>query len=266
MTDATRLAPPGDVAHLKRLIEAWAPSNPESFTEPSQARRSTQGRLRRLIGVTVIAGALDGLRSDDGLPRFGIKGGSAMEIRFGFSARASRDLDAAFRGDLADALELIEEALEGGWNGFTGVLGSPEEITRAKVTPAPLRVSIKLRYRAKPFITIPLELSTAEGQSMDAPEMLASAVAPKPVQLAGPERIALLPARYQVAQKLHACTEDTGEPPNDRVRDLADLMMLRALAVPPSDLAQVRSACIDISLGDAITAAQSFVAEIDSAR
>ena len=67
MTDATRLAPPGDIAHFNRLIEAWARSNPESFTELSQGRRSTPGRLRRLIGVRVIAAALDGFGSDERL-------------------------------------------------------------------------------------------------------------------------------------------------------------------------------------------------------
>ncbi len=220
MTDAGRIRPPGDVAHLNWLIEAWAQSNPEQVAEMSPARESTQGRLQRFIGVTVIAGALDDLHSDDGLARFGIKGGSAMEIRFGFSARASRDLGAAFRGDLADALRLIEQALDREWNGFTGALGSPEAITSAKVTPAPVRVSVKLRYRTKPFITIPLELSRAEGQSMDAPEMRSATVALEPVQLAGPEQIARLPMRYQVAQKLHACTEDIGQPPNDRVRGI----------------------------------------------
>ena len=247
-----------------------------------------------------VAGALDGLRDNNGTPRFGIKGGSAMELRFGFVARTSKDLDAAFRGELDEALNLIASALDGGWNNFTGVLGDVQEVTRANVEPKPIRVPIKVRYKNQPFVTIPLELAAAEGKSMDEPELLTTVFVLKAVQLVEPGPIALLPTRYQIAQKLHACTEDVGEPPNDRVRDLADLMMLRALAVQPEDLPDIRLACheifagrlqhlwppevrnwpgwdliwnglceqegIDIDLEDAVEAVRLLVSEIDESR
>ena len=72
---------PGDLSHLERLIDTWAKSDPEQGLEISPGRMTTQRRLRRLVGVTAIAGALDGLRDNNGTPRFGIKGGSAMELR-----------------------------------------------------------------------------------------------------------------------------------------------------------------------------------------
>ena len=50
----------------------------------------TAGRLRRLVGVLVIVGTLDGLRDADGNERIGFKGGSALELRFGLQARARR--------------------------------------------------------------------------------------------------------------------------------------------------------------------------------
>lgn len=58
-----------------------------------------------------------------------------------------------------------------------------------------------------------------------------------PPSLAGfglpdPDQLATLELRFQIAQKLHACT-DPHDPPaaiNDRPRDVVDLLLLRALA------------------------------------
>jgi len=53
-----------------------------------------------------------------------------------------------------------------------------------------------------------------------------------------------LSTRYQIAQKLHACTEVfTSEPENNRFRDLVDLLLLRAL---DSDLVAIRGGCVGI--------------------
>ena len=54
---------------------------------------------------------------------------------------------------------------------------------------------------------------------------------------------------YQVAQKVHACT-DPHDPPsnrNDRPRDVIDLLLLREEHYPPgTHLSALRTACIDI--------------------
>lgn len=245
MTETTpthkAVRPPGDVGHLSRLLQQWADKAPEET--------GTVGRLRRLVGVTVVARMLDGLQDDVGVERIGFKGGSALELQFGFRARASKDLDAAYRGELDEGLQLIRERLATGWNGFTAAVDDPEEVTRAGITPPPLRTKSKLRYRGRPFVTIPFEMAVAEGRSMSEPERLPSAVQLEPVQLEGPEMISFLPIRYQIAQKLHACTEDVGEPPNQRVRDLHDLLLIEELAVDAGDYPAVREACIEIFEG-----------------
>lgn len=210
---------------------------------------AAEGRLRRLVGVTVVSRMLDGLPDDRDVERIGFKGGSALELRFGFRARASKDLDAAYRGELAEGLDLIRDRLAQGWNGFTAVVDEPEDVIRAGITPPPLRTKLKLRYKGKPFVTIPFEMAAAEGHSMDAPERMPSAVRLEPVRLDGPEVISFLPIRYQIAQKLHACTEDVGEPPNQRVRDLHDILLIEELAVEPRDLPAVREACVEIFEG-----------------
>ena len=240
---------PGNLAHLNRLIDAWSENEPESDADVHPVRRTTQWRRRRLVGVVAFAGMLDGLRDAHGNPRIGFKGGSALELRFGFGARSSSDLDAVFRGELDEAMRLIEVALESGWNGFTGTLGPAEEITRAQLPINPRRVKVKLRYKTKPFVSIAFEIGIAEGKSMDEPELVVVAVSLAPVQIPPLEDVVLLPLRYQIAQKLHACTEDVGDPPNARVHDLADLSLLERFAVEPEDLPDIKEACVETFQG-----------------
>lgn len=167
-------------------------------------------------------------------------------MRFGLGSRSSKDLDAAFRGEIRECLELAADALEHGWNGFTGLVGPPVEITRAKVIPPPVRVEVKVRYRGKGFVTLPLEISAAEAGSLDEPEVVALAIDLTPTHLPPPTSVTLLPLRYQIAQKLHACAERFADDENARVRDLADLVMIRSLGVAEIDMAAIRRACIEI--------------------
>lgn len=51
--------------------------------------------------------------------------------------------------------------------------------------------------------------------------------------------------RYQIAQKIHACTEVLGHKDNERFTDLLDLLLLQEL-VTPSDWRSVRQACEEI--------------------
>lgn len=190
MSDAKPVRLPGDLSHLNRLIDAWARSE-----DAGEGKPVVGGRIRRLVGVLAIAGALDGLKDEAGGERIGYKGGSALELRFGFQARASKDLDAAYRGELQEALSLIRARLEAGWNNFTGVISDEEEVTRAGISPPPMRVKVKLRYRGKPFVTIPFELSAAEATSLDDLERRPSAVSLSPVQIEDPDPITFMPIR-----------------------------------------------------------------------
>jgi hypothetical protein len=233
---------PTNAQHLRVLITRWS-------KEPDA---ETYGRLQCLVGVTVGVAILDGLKDTDGNERIGYKGGWALELRFGFVARASMDLDAAFRGAIEEALDEISAALAVGWHGFTGRLGNPEEITRAGVEPPPVRVAIKLFYEGKAFVTVPFEISRAEGASLAVLDRLPSAVSLAPVQLPDLDTITFLPLRYQIAQKLHACTEaPTGERVNNRARDLHDLLLIEELGIEPEQLPAIRQACVEIFAGRA---------------
>jgi len=169
------------------------------------------------VGVTAIIQVLDGLKDDEGAERIAFKGGAALELRFGFRARASNDLDGAYRGEVAEAIGLIDEVLKRGWSGFTGRTTEGEPIIGTGLAVPPVRFRVKLLYKGKDFVTVPMELSPVEGRSLDQVEVLPAAVSLAPVQLPEAESIPFLPIRYQVAQKLHACTEDAGEDrPNQR--------------------------------------------------
>jgi hypothetical protein len=92
-----------------------------------------------------------------------------------------------------------------------------------------------------------MELSPVEGRSLDRVEVLPAAVSLAPVQLTEAESIPFLPIRYQVAQKLHACTENTGEErPNQRARDLADILLTEELALDEGQMPDLRDASVEI--------------------
>ncbi len=229
---------PGDRGHLARLLDAWARESEEPVTS---------GRLRRLVGVIAIIQSLDGLKDKKGRERIAFKGGAALELRFGFRARTSNDLDGAYRGDVSEAIGLIDEGLKRGWSGFTGTATEGEPIMGTGLAVPPMRFRVKLLYKGKEFVTVPMELSPVEGRSLDQVEVLLAAVSLAPVQLAKANSIPFLPIRYQVAQKIHACTEDVGEErPNQRARDLADLLLIEELALDDDQMPDLREACVEI--------------------
>ncbi|HET8757133.1 MAG TPA: nucleotidyl transferase AbiEii/AbiGii toxin family protein [Solirubrobacteraceae bacterium] len=222
--------PPGNLSHLQRLANAAAAD-----------ASMPVGRYQRWINTNVISAVLDRVRDEDGESLFTLKGGAAMELRLGITARASKDYDAAFR-DRADAmLDSLDRALAEDWSGFQLRRTEPQIIHETHA----LRLDIKLAYRGRPWGTVQLEVAPAEGlagQEID--RVLARPL--DPVQIEGPERIACVSVRYQIAQKIHACTEiyaDGRE--NDRFRDLIDLQLLRGL-VDNGALAGVREACVEV--------------------
>ena len=226
---------PGNLAHLERLINAWSRDDTEG--------QATAGRLRRLVAISVLATILDGL-DQGGAPRLAFKGGASMEIRFGVTARVSRDVDALVNVSLDDAFAEIGERLSAGWEGFTGKLTERTDITRAGITPAPQRCKIKLAYHDRPFATLAFELSRAEANSFELLEQIHNAVDMNRVQLGPAGDVVVLSVHYQIAQKLHACTEVPAEGSNQRVHDIYDILLL-AGTVENEGLVQTRAACED---------------------
>jgi Nucleotidyl transferase AbiEii toxin, Type IV TA system len=223
--------PAGNIQGLERWLTDWA-------AEQSM----TPGRLRRRVGMIAIAAMIDDLNKPE--PRFIFKGGAAFEFRFGDKARTSSDIDAIFRGNLDDAIVLLKEAIETGWSGFSGRLVDDGPFEVPGVPIPPLKATVKLTYKGKAFISVPIEVASPEGRSLDHIDV----VEINPLHelgLEGPSTVPVLAPPYQIAQKLHACTTvATDGRLNDRVHDLADLIMLDELT--EFSLAETHAACIEV--------------------
>ncbi len=112
-----------------------------------------------------------------------------------------------------------------------------------------VRCDIKLAYRGKSVITVKLEAAAFEGGMGDEIDHV-PAKSLDHVGLTGPETVPCVAVRWQIAQKLHACTETFEHGENDRFRDLIDLQLLAGL-VDDDEWADVKAACIEVFEGRA---------------
>jgi hypothetical protein len=183
-----------------------------------------------------LIGALERVQADDE-PRFLIKGGVSMELRLGIAARTTQDVDVVFRGPATELLDALDEAFERPYSGFQFRRKSePLEIRDT----GSRRLAIQVSFQHKGWQTLTAEIARPEA---DESELVLSAISLADFMLDSPERVTCLSLRYQIAQKLHAVTE---QPTDGRVNlrhwDLIDLILLRDLA--GDDLRHVRKACV----------------------
>ncbi len=223
--------PARDVRGLQRWISRWASASSE-----------TQARIQRRIALVAIAAMLDNARDPDGEPMFVVKGGSALELRYESRARATRDIDLEFTGMLDDIHVRVTECVEAGWSGFTGRVLDPQPLSIPWGSVAGQRLSIRLTYLDRPFANIPLEIVTRRSRQLEYINVMRL----DPVGLPSPDPVPCLSLPYQVAEKLHACTDPLdGERENDRVSDLMDLILIQDLS-SDLDLAATKRACIAV--------------------
>lgn len=120
----------------------------------------------------------------------------------------------------------MQESLEEGWEGFTGVV-APREPAHPRGVPAEYVMwpfDVKLSYRGRPWCTVRLEVGYDEiGDAEQADVELAPDVAGAfaRVGLPAPGPVPLMAGPYQIAQKLHRVSA----PGSDRARDLVDLQL-----------------------------------------
>ncbi|MGH3428532.1 MAG: nucleotidyl transferase AbiEii/AbiGii toxin family protein [Mycobacteriales bacterium] len=109
----------------------------------------------------------------------------------------------------------------------------------------PHRFTAKLNYHGKPFSSVPVEVSAVEAGNADHYDKVSSealALVGLPVSDAVP----CMTLPWQVAQKIHACTEPVEQPrTNDRAHDLVDLQLLEVLMVD-EPLTQTRTASVAV--------------------
>ena len=211
--------------------------------------------VQRWLSFTVIADALASC-APSGTPMFEFKGGAAIEMRMrrlsatdtappGTAAtitpRATKDLDATFRGEMKDLVAAVQGALSDPRHGFTFrvVVETPD-------APHMVRFRVRVSYLVKgvgglapqELNSVKLEGSRYEGTHY--PPDMVPAFSLKPFGIEGPDYLPCMALPKQIAQKLHAVTEVPADgKTNDRFRDLVDIVMLSALLPPSADLRTV---------------------------
>ncbi|MGP6175325.1 nucleotidyl transferase AbiEii/AbiGii toxin family protein [Corynebacterium sp. A21] len=161
------------------------------------------------------------------LPAGVVKGGSAMALRYGLNTRFTQDIDAARRKSLEDFEDDFEEALQEGWQGFTGRLKrlnapSPEGIPTPYVM-QPYKVS--LDFKGKSWKSVTFELGHNEIGDVDYPDSRMPEDISKlflDLGFQAPAPASVMAIDHQIAQKLHACSAAE----SDRAHDLVDLQLM----------------------------------------
>jgi hypothetical protein len=222
---------PGNVNHLHQLVSV-----------ESRAQGIPPVRLQRWLTAMVITAVLDRIRDERNEPIFLIRGGVAMELRLKLRARATKDYDAVFRAAADHVIELLDRAIAEPWNDFTITRTAPEPIKTTKA----VRLDLRLQYKGKSWGTTKLELAPVEGAAMGSEHDDLPPANVQALRVPPPAKAPALSLRYQVATKIHACTEtfDDGSD-NDRFRDIIDVLLLEDL-LRDLGLGRVREACVDI--------------------
>lgn len=219
---------PSNVHHLHRVVN-----------EAATVKRVIEPRLQRWISTMSLLGALERAHAGREDPSRGLllKGGVAIELRLGIKARATKDVDFVSHGPLDALLEGLDEAFAEPYSGFSFERGQPEPIRET----GSYRFDVKIYYGEKrqSWQTLQVEVSLSEIDPSESEEVPAIGI--DDLGLRGPTSVLCLSLRYQIAQKIHACTERFDGDENDRSRDLIDLILLCDAV---EDLDAVNEACV----------------------
>ena len=204
------------------------------------------GRLQQHVAVLVVTQFMAALTDDQGAPLLLVKGGASLELRRGIPAsRTSKDLDAVSRADMETVHDRLADAGAGGWEGFTAIFTPPLPFEVPGQIVNPYRFTAKLSYQGKSFSSVPVEVSAVEAGNADDFDRISSD-ALELVGLPVSDAVPCMTLPWQVAQKIHACTEPAELPRvNDRAHDLVDLQLLEVLLVD-EPLVDTRNAAVDV--------------------
>ncbi|MDP9800683.1 hypothetical protein J2S49_000759 [Arcanobacterium wilhelmae] len=232
------LAPKGKVPASARVLETW-------IAQASRRFGMAGPRLGWLVASSIVATILGEVVDDAGVPIFLVKGGTALQYRLGGSGRTTRDFDGLVRGDFADFFARLDGVIAHGWPPFDVERTDVEEIEVPSRLVNPRRFDMVLKLRGVRWRRVQIEIGSDEAGAGEVPELV-NLPSLKGFGLDARVQVMALSLAYQVAQKLHAVSDPHCPPdePNDRARDLMDLVLLRELckAAEVSDR-EVRLAC-----------------------
>jgi hypothetical protein len=225
-----------------RVLNAW-------ISQAQQTLGTSGPRLGWLVATTVVAAVLQRAVDNADTPLFLLKGGTMLQYRLQGMSRTTQDVDGLVRGDLDDFITALDGVLSEPWGPLTLVRDEVEIINVPHRAINPRRFDVLVQLKGATWRRIQVEIAADEGGAGSAAEAIASPT------LAGfglptPDSIASLSMQYQIAQKVHACT-DPHEPPesvNDRARDVVDLLLIRNLAEATGEpsTTEIKSAIQDV--------------------
>lgn len=172
-----------------------------------------------------------------------------LQYRLPGMSRTTQDIDGLIRDDVDHFLGELDRVLGEPWGPLTLVRGAVETIDVPVRLVKPRRFDLAVLLNGVTSRRVQVEIAPDGGHAGAAPESI-----PSP-SLAGfglptPDRLIGLSVRYQIAQKVHACT-DPHDPPvyvNDRARGVVDLLLLRDFidSAGQPTLNEVRAAIQDV--------------------
>jgi len=194
------------------------------------------GRLRSWISYMTLGGALARAAESQGV-RFAVKGGVALELRFGGRGRATEDIDIIALGSTEDLVEAFDRCIVDPY----GEWRFKRHAEMHPLGPHGVRLRVQLAYKREHWATVQVDITRPDSTEEET-ECLPG-ISLTPFGLEGPREIECLSLRFQIAQKFHGLTKPvTGDGDNQRYRDAVDLLLLREL-VAATDLPAIRAAC-----------------------
>ena len=200
------------------------------------------------LASTVVVAALQRAIGPDATPLFLVKGGVYVQLQLGEKAitRATKDIDTLFRGTVDEFATSLRQVITQPWGPFSLETTPVERIEGVRRLVKPCRFDVRLMVKGAVWRRVRVEVSFPEGQ-------IATDTQPVPAPPIGffgldtPDHLAGIVMDYQIAQKLHACTDpDTPAWINDRVRDVIDVNLLHKHFYPGDPPPGLRAACLDL--------------------
>ena len=197
-------------------------------------------RLRTWVSFLALCGVLERAVHEGIISNYYIKGGVALELRFGQRARATKDIDIGLEGDRTSRLRALDAAIALGFDQFSfRRKGTPHALEQADT----VRIEIAIAYQGRSFQTLDVDLSMV-GESYDLVDPVVYGLSELGLPVTSPIRCLTLPA--QIAHKIHAATNPRiiNDPKQNRARDILDILLIELLE--QFDAASIRQAAVRI--------------------
>ena len=178
-------------------------------------------RLYQRIATEVLFNVLEIARQRGIIDRYAVKGGMALEVRFGMRARASRDVDVSVPVPFESIPGILDDVLAVGFDNFTVRRRGPLRVLeRAKA----YRAELNVQYAGRPLYRLDLDINGSEFEPST--DVVPSGMLTE-LGLPGPVHVALLEVAAQLAHKIHAATQPSTETyRNERYRDVLDALII----------------------------------------